>query len=45
MADGATDEVFTQAVIEELYDVKAVIMHVEAQGTSYPVCFPYTATE
>ena len=45
MADGATDEVFTQPVIEELYDVKAVIMHVEANGTKYPVCFPYTTAE
>ena len=45
MADGATDEVFTQPVIEELYDVKAVIMHVEANGTQYPVCFPYTTAE
>ena len=45
MADGPTDEVFTQPVIEELYDVKAVIMHVEANGTQYPVCFPYTTTE
>ena len=45
MADGPTDEVFTQSVIEELYDVKAVIMRVEANGTQYPVCFPYSVEE
>ena len=45
MADGPTDEVFTQSVIEELYDVKAVIMRVEANGTKYPVCFPYSVEE
>lgn len=45
MADGPTDEVFTQSVIEELYDVQAVIMRVEANGTQYPVCFPYSVEE
>lgn len=45
MADGPTDDVFTQSVIEELYDVKAVIMRVEANGTQYPVCFPYSVEE
>ena len=45
MADGPTDEVFTQSVIEELYDVKAVIMRVGANGTQYPVCFPYSVEE
>ncbi len=45
MADGATEEVFVQPIIEELYDVRAVIMQVEANGTKYPVCFPYSVEE
>lgn len=45
MADGPTKEVFIEPVIEKLYDVKAVIMHVDANGTTYPVCFPYSVEE
>ncbi|MGM9520462.1 MAG: ABC transporter ATP-binding protein [Phascolarctobacterium sp.] len=45
MADGPTKEVFVEPIIEELYDVKAVIMKVEALGGSYPVCLPYRVTE
>lgn len=41
MADGPTDAVFTQDIIQRLYDVQAIVMHVEANGASYPVCFPY----
>lgn len=42
MADGSTQDVFTEPIIQELYEVKAVILQVEANGRSYPVCFPYT---
>ena len=42
MADGPTETVFTEPIIEKLYDVKAVVMQVEACGRSYPVCLPYS---
>lgn len=42
MADGATGDVFVKPIIENLYDVQAVIMNVEANGINYPVCFPYS---
>ncbi len=42
MADGPTEEVFVTEIIQELYDVRAVVMKVEANGVAYPVCFPYT---
>ncbi len=45
MADGPTEEVFVEPIIESLYDVQAVIMHVEANGNVYPVCFPYSVEE
>lgn len=45
MADGATEDVFVKPVIENLYDVQAVIMNVEANGINYPVCFPYSTDE
>lgn len=45
MADGDTESVFVEQIIEQLYDVQAVIMHVKANGTTYPVCFPYTVAE
>lgn len=41
MADGPTETVFTQDIIQKLYDVQAVVMHVEANGVNYPVCFPF----
>jgi len=44
MADGPTNQVFTERVISALYDVEAMIMHVTAKGESYPVCLPYVTT-
>lgn len=44
MADGPTKEVFVGPIIESLYDVRTVIMQVEACGSSYPVCLPYSVT-
>ena len=44
VADGSVKDVFVTPVIEGLYDVKAVIMDVEAQGSVYPMCFPYHAS-
>lgn len=41
MADGPTEKVFTEATIQQLYNVEAVILQVEANNTYYPVCFPY----
>lgn len=45
VADGPTEQVFTEPVIENLYDVRAVIMHLEQDGVKYPVCFPYKTTD
>lgn len=45
VADGPVAEVFTTPILEDLYDVKAVVTTLEQQGCKYPICFPYTATE
>lgn len=45
MADGPTEKVFCTEVIEELYNVHALVTMVEARGQCYPMCFPFAATE
>ena len=44
VADGQVSEVFTEPVIEHLYDVKALITTLQKDENCYPVCFPYTVS-
>lgn len=42
VADGTVDKVFTTAILEDLYEVKALVKTFEHQGQCYPLCFPYS---
>ena len=44
MADGSVENVFKAEILEDLYNVKAVVTMIETQGVKYPLCFPYTVT-
>lgn len=41
MADGSVEEVFVENIIEDLYDVKTLVLNPCVNGVSYPVCIPY----
>ncbi|HIU64925.1 MAG TPA: ABC transporter ATP-binding protein [Candidatus Avacidaminococcus intestinavium] len=45
IADGTVETVFTETVLERLYNVKAVVTTLKQGAKSYPLCFPYTTTE
>lgn len=40
-ADGRVDEVFTEEILCDLYDVKTSVMSLRQNGENYLVCFPY----
>lgn len=45
IADGAVEEVFSEPILEHLYDVKAMVTTLKQGDKCYPICFPYTTTE
>lgn len=44
IADGKVSEVFTESIIEQLYDVKVLITTLKKEENYYPICFPYTVS-